>query len=379
MANQIVQLTDDSNNNIFPIAGGMASNSVTTNMLQDGAVNVAKLGNFTGNNAIYTTPNISPVSDSPDDWVIALGGPFDENTPGRGDGGYFLTEYNESGCFANQLDRWGWLETIVSGTHEVYQRWTTRSRGLVHYRMGNINGWWNDASDPGAFRALLDSPSFFSANVAVGIPDNADLNTLQYCQPGVYVCALYERALTLVNSPTDTAFRMEVFNGNAGATHITTSTAWANLIRKITDIEGREYIQVIRSSGDATPVWTYRAWTPTYTTRYAIGIESDTGQTWVDGKRIYKRTIDIGRLPSTPSEKTVAHNITGMHMLVKIEASAKNSTTGVYYPLPYLYGADLTRSSDIGVSVTNTVVGVHVGSDRSDIDTCYVTVYYTKS
>ena len=356
MANQIVQLTDDSSNNIFPIAGGMASNSVTTNMFAQNAVN----------EATKTTNNLAPSTDLPTAWAALYGGD-----------GYFWTYFNTN-SFTNQPSEYGFLETIITG-NQIYQRWGTHTEGSILYRVGNGNGWYGMANYTGVFRLVLDSPDFFTARVSKDIPANADLNTLEYCQPGVYTCAAYATASTLINSPTDTSFRMEVFNGSGGVINITSSTAWANLIRKITDIEGRQYIQVIRSSGDATPVWTYRAWAPTYSTRYLINVELDTGQTWVDGKRIYKKTIDIGRLPSTPSEKFVAHNITGMHMLVKIEASAKNSTTGVYYPLPYLYGTDSTGSSNIGVTVTNTGVGVHVGGDRSDLDTCYVTIYYTKN
>lgn len=44
MANNIVQLQDKAGNNIFPIAGGMAADSITTAMLQDGAVTGGKIG-----------------------------------------------------------------------------------------------------------------------------------------------------------------------------------------------------------------------------------------------------------------------------------------------------------------------------------------------
>lgn len=43
MANNIVQLQDKQGNNIFPIAGSMAGDSVTTQMLQDGAVTTDKI------------------------------------------------------------------------------------------------------------------------------------------------------------------------------------------------------------------------------------------------------------------------------------------------------------------------------------------------
>ena len=43
MANNIVQLQDDSGNDAFPIAGGMAADSITTQMIQDGAVTSDKI------------------------------------------------------------------------------------------------------------------------------------------------------------------------------------------------------------------------------------------------------------------------------------------------------------------------------------------------
>lgn len=43
MANNIAQLKDYNDNNIFPIAGGMVADSVTTQMLQDGSVTSDKI------------------------------------------------------------------------------------------------------------------------------------------------------------------------------------------------------------------------------------------------------------------------------------------------------------------------------------------------
>lgn len=43
MSNQVVQLTDANNNNLFPLAGGMAANSITTNMVQDDAITDGKI------------------------------------------------------------------------------------------------------------------------------------------------------------------------------------------------------------------------------------------------------------------------------------------------------------------------------------------------
>lgn len=43
MSNQIVQLTDKDNNNIFPVAGSMAGESIEAGMIKDGAVTTAKI------------------------------------------------------------------------------------------------------------------------------------------------------------------------------------------------------------------------------------------------------------------------------------------------------------------------------------------------
>lgn len=55
MANQIVTLKDDNNNPTFPIAGGMAEDSITTQMLKDGSVTSDKIDWATINQTITDT------------------------------------------------------------------------------------------------------------------------------------------------------------------------------------------------------------------------------------------------------------------------------------------------------------------------------------
>lgn len=55
MANQIVTLKDDNNNPTFPIAGGMAEDSITTQMLKDGSVTSDKIDSATINLLQYKT------------------------------------------------------------------------------------------------------------------------------------------------------------------------------------------------------------------------------------------------------------------------------------------------------------------------------------
>ena len=43
MSNQVVQLTDDNNNNIYPVAGALMEGSVTTSTIENEAVTAAKI------------------------------------------------------------------------------------------------------------------------------------------------------------------------------------------------------------------------------------------------------------------------------------------------------------------------------------------------
>ena len=63
MTNKVVQLEDKSGNNLYPLAGGMAADSVTTAMLQDTAVTPAKI-DFTIQNVTGVSPTSSVNSES---------------------------------------------------------------------------------------------------------------------------------------------------------------------------------------------------------------------------------------------------------------------------------------------------------------------------
>lgn len=102
--------------------------------------------------------------------------------------------------------------------------------------------------------------------------------------------------------------------------------------------------------------------------------ETITGGTWVDGKTIYKKTISFGALPNA-TDKTVAHGITNLGMVVKLEGVATNGT--YYYNLPLVYqGSD--SNYNVELYATSTVVGVKANTNRSMFTSSYITIYYTK-
>ena len=99
--------------------------------------------------------------------------------------------------------------------------------------------------------------------------------------------------------------------------------------------------------------------------------EVNTGMKWIDGSAIYKKTVNLGTLPS--GSKNVAHGISNLAYVIKTEGYAANSTT--LLPLPYVANV---ASSQIGFNIYNGNIVVQTGSDRTDYSG-YITLYYTKS
>lgn len=101
--------------------------------------------------------------------------------------------------------------------------------------------------------------------------------------------------------------------------------------------------------------------------------EVDTGYTWVDGKHIYKKTVDCGALPNATT-KNVIHNISGLYRVIKIEGYAYNGS--VIEPLPM---CTTVSSYNVEVNVGTNYVVLVTDANRSNYTESYVTLYYTKS
>lgn len=101
--------------------------------------------------------------------------------------------------------------------------------------------------------------------------------------------------------------------------------------------------------------------------------ELKTEFTWIDGKVIYKKTINFGALPNATS-KTVNHNITNISEIVKIEGIAKSAQNN-FTPLPFVPAAP---TSLCDLSVNNTRISMTAQDNRSTWQ-AYITVYYTKT
>lgn len=103
--------------------------------------------------------------------------------------------------------------------------------------------------------------------------------------------------------------------------------------------------------------------------------EVDTGATWLDGKKIYKKTIDFGAEPSANQEKTVNANISNLDKVIKIEGIGFNNS-GSSMPLPY---PKAKTSDNYELSFYQGKVAIEVGGVSVGMTQIYVTVWYTKS
>ena len=103
--------------------------------------------------------------------------------------------------------------------------------------------------------------------------------------------------------------------------------------------------------------------------------EIDTGATWIDGKHIYRKTIDFGNLPNNTT-KNVAHGISGLSQLVKIDAVMNRPGVNEgFYPLPFVSKAAVNDQIEISVTNTNVSIGTNINWSTC---TAIVTIYYTK-
>lgn len=104
--------------------------------------------------------------------------------------------------------------------------------------------------------------------------------------------------------------------------------------------------------------------------------EQWTGDYWIDGKKIYCKTVNFGQLPNN-SIKTIEHGISNIDYVIKCDAIAKNSSNTVHFTLPYVNF--YTSSASITFYFDNKYVSAHTGGNHNSLDKCYITFFYTKT
>ena len=97
--------------------------------------------------------------------------------------------------------------------------------------------------------------------------------------------------------------------------------------------------------------------------------EAWTGLLWLDGKKIYQRTINFGVLPNAATAN-VAHGIANISYVTSINLQASGSG---YFASIFV---SATSTNNIGCYVNGTDIFVETGSNRSSWS-AYVTLQYT--
>ncbi|KLK91432.1 hypothetical protein AA309_20270 [Microvirga vignae] len=101
--------------------------------------------------------------------------------------------------------------------------------------------------------------------------------------------------------------------------------------------------------------------------------EQATGQTWIDGKAIYRKVVDVGALPNTTT-KTVAHGVTGVSKWLSHRGHAQ-AADGTALNLPL---GDSAAGASIGLWLDATNINIRTGADRSGYSG-FIILEYTKT
>lgn len=101
--------------------------------------------------------------------------------------------------------------------------------------------------------------------------------------------------------------------------------------------------------------------------------ETDMGFKWVDGKTVYRKTVNFGTLPNATT-KSLAHGISNLASVLNYYGWATNGTN--FIELPH---AAPTANNAIEIYFNATNVNCVVTGSWSPYSTSYITVYYTKT
>ena len=104
--------------------------------------------------------------------------------------------------------------------------------------------------------------------------------------------------------------------------------------------------------------------------------EQDTGFTWIDGKKIYKKTVNFGNL-SNDTYKAVSHGIQNLQYVVYFTGSAQDNNPQGRRFRPLNIPNSSSKNYAI-VEFDNQYVYIYCGGDKTG-QSAYITMYYTKT
>lgn len=102
--------------------------------------------------------------------------------------------------------------------------------------------------------------------------------------------------------------------------------------------------------------------------------EQWTGRRWIDGKKIYIKTIDFGALPNNTT-KSVSHNISNLDYVVN-KINGFKSSSGQQISAPYAHPTAI--SGQLKIDIYSDRIAIESKFDFSGFSG-YVTLEYTKT
>ena len=105
--------------------------------------------------------------------------------------------------------------------------------------------------------------------------------------------------------------------------------------------------------------------------------EVKTGETWIDGKPIYKKTIQF--TTSDTGKHSIEHNISNLDTIIEGKGSSKGSS-GTFYIFPMSCAVDNVPAYSISIQdVDKTCMYFFRGTNVTGTVISYITLYYTKT
>lgn len=125
------------------------------------------------------------------------------------------------------------------------------------------------------------------------IPANADLNTIDYIKVGNYYCSKNTDVETLTNSPTESAFMMQVYSPLSTTIDNESTGTWVYRFRVMQVYTGARYTQYIYSNGTAGN-FSYGAWQLTVESEADGAVGSTTKSVYLSNGKITEGSTYAG-------------------------------------------------------------------------------------
>ena len=129
---------------------------------------------------------------------------------------------------------------------------------------------------------------------------------------------------------------------------------------------------IVDYDGDTVPEGYEIVAEPTYSTE-----EQKTGETWIDGKPIYRKVIDFGVIDEQ-NNNFRDHGIKNLGQVVDVRAMGYTGTQ--YYPIPFAAVSSMFANKNVGVRIDTTQISIGVGATTDfSTHTAIAIVEYTKT